>query len=116
MIGCSDKGCDTGILAVGWGSGQADFPYLIDPLSAIKAKATSSSISSSTSDSDLTGAANAARGKTVAIVFVNADSGEGYITVEGNAGDRNDLNLWHNGNAVRGPPPRITYWSRTHTP
>lgn len=25
---------------------------------------------------------------------------EGYITVEGNAGDRNDLSAWHNG--VRG--------------
>lgn len=33
----------------------------------------------------------------IAIVFVNADSGEEFITVEGNKGDRNDLSLWHNG-------------------
>ena len=98
-IACTDRGCDTGILAVGWGSGTANFPYLSDPLSAIKAQ-TSATITSSTSDTDTTGAANAARGKTAALVFITADSGEGYITVEGNAGDRNDLNAWHSGNAV----------------
>lgn len=32
-----------------------------------------------------------------AIVFVNADSGEGYINVDGNEGDRNNLTLWHSG-------------------
>jgi hypothetical protein len=31
------------------------------------------------------------------IVFVNADSGEGYINVDGNEGDRNNLTLWHSG-------------------
>jgi len=31
---------------------------------------------------------------------VNADSGEGYITVDTNFGDRNDLNLWHGGDAL----------------
>ena len=70
-------------------------------------------MASSLSDTDLNGAANAARGKEVAFVFITADSGyvcasnlarksdihcsEGYITVEGNAGDRNDLSAWHNG-------------------
>jgi beta-glucosidase len=33
----------------------------------------------------------------MAIVFITADSGEGYITVEGNAGDRNNLDPWHSG-------------------
>jgi beta-glucosidase len=33
----------------------------------------------------------------VAIVFVNADSGEGYISVDGNEGDRNNLTLWNSG-------------------
>ena len=37
---------------------------------------------------------------SVAIVFVNADSGEGYITVDGNAGDRNNLTLWQDGNTL----------------
>lgn len=34
---------------------------------------------------------------SVALVFSNADSGEGYITVDGNQGDRNNISLWHNG-------------------
>lgn len=37
-----------------------------------------------------------------AVVFVTADSGENYITVEGNPGDRtsSNLNLWHNGDKL----------------
>lgn len=37
---------------------------------------------------------------TVAIVFVNADSGEGYIQVDGNLGDRNNLTLWQGGDLL----------------
>lgn len=37
--GFSDRGGDDGVLAMGWGSGSADFPYLIDPLSAIQPRA-----------------------------------------------------------------------------
>jgi len=33
----------------------------------------------------------------VAIVFITADSGEEYIVVEKNTGDRNDLEAWHSG-------------------
>lgn len=95
---CSDRSCNTGVLAVGWGSGTADFPYLSDPLAAIKAK--TASVTSSTSDTDLNAAKNAATGKSVAIVFITSDSGEEYITVEGNAGDRNNMDPWHGGNAV----------------
>lgn len=32
-----------------------------------------------------------------AIVFINSDSGEDYITVDGNEGDRKNLTAWHNG-------------------
>lgn len=34
--GCSDRGCDNGTLAMGWGSGTADFPYLVTPEQAIQ--------------------------------------------------------------------------------
>ncbi|TCD67531.1 hypothetical protein EIP91_012285 [Steccherinum ochraceum] len=100
--GYSDRSGDDGVLAMGWGSGTVDFPYLIAPVDAItaKAKKTGTAVTSSLSDTDLTGAANAASGKDAALVFITADSGEGYITVEGNAGDRNDLNAWHGGNAL----------------
>ncbi|KAL0950918.1 hypothetical protein HGRIS_007675 [Hohenbuehelia grisea] len=100
--GYPDRGGDDGVLAQGFGSGTAEFPYLVTPLDAItaRAKKDGTSISSSLSDSDLDAAAAAAAGKDVAFVFVTADSGEGYITVEGNFGDRNDLQAWHNGDTL----------------
>lgn len=36
--GCSDRGCDDGTLAMGWGSGTANFPYLVTPEQAIEAE------------------------------------------------------------------------------
>jgi beta-glucosidase len=67
---------------MGWGSGTTEFPYLVDPLSAISshAAADGTSVKTSISDSDLAAAAAAATGVEVAFVFVNSDSGEGYIT------------------------------------
>jgi hypothetical protein len=50
-------------------------------------------ITSCTTNSDTTSSASAARGKTAAIAFVNAESGEGCITVEGNVGDRYACNI-----------------------
>ncbi|KAI0757179.1 beta-glucosidase [Daedaleopsis nitida] len=100
--GYEDRSGDDGVLAMGWGSGTADFPYLVSPLDAItaRAKTDGTTVSSSLSDTDLTTAARTAAGKDVAFVFITADSGEGYITVENNAGDRNDLNAWHGGDAL----------------
>ncbi|KAJ7477444.1 glycoside hydrolase superfamily [Mycena latifolia] len=101
---CSDRGCNRGTLAMGWGSGTADFPYLIDPLSAITAHVQSIDptvvIESVLSDSNLAQVTAVASLADTCLVFVNADSGEAYITVEGNTGDRNDLNFWHNGDAL----------------
>ncbi|KAF3910965.1 Beta-glucosidase [Arthrobotrys entomopaga] len=96
---CNDRACDTGTLAMGWGSGTDQFPYLVDPLTAIRTQAQSdgTTIVTSTSDTASSGA-SAAQSASTAIVFINADSGEGYLTVEGNAGDRNNLDPWHNGN------------------
>ncbi|KAF7114984.1 hypothetical protein CNMCM5793_000754 [Aspergillus hiratsukae] len=98
---CGDRGCNNGTLAMGWGSGTAEFPYLVAPLDAIqkRAAADGTNIVSSTTD-DPTAGASAAAGAETAIVFINADSGEGYITVEGNQGDRNNLDPWHNGNEL----------------
>ncbi|KAJ7367385.1 glycoside hydrolase family 3 protein [Mycena albidolilacea] len=93
---------DDGVLAMGWGSGTATFPYLITPLDAITARAAQdgSTVTSSLSDTDLAAAATVASGKDVALVFITADSGEGSSPVEGNAGDRNNLQAWHNGDAL----------------
>ena len=66
---------------MGWGSGTAEFPYLVDPLSAISshAAADGTTVRPSISNSKLAAAA-AATGVEVALVFVNADSGEAYVT------------------------------------
>ncbi|KAL4966684.1 beta-glucosidase [Aspergillus stella-maris] len=98
---CEDRGCNIGTLAQGWGSGTAEYPYLVAPLDAIQEQLADAGteIVTSTTDDAVAGAEAATAAET-AIVFITADSGEGYITVEDNAGDRNDLDPWHNGNAL----------------
>ncbi|PIL26463.1 hypothetical protein GSI_12221 [Ganoderma sinense ZZ0214-1] len=93
---------DDGTLAMGWGSGSSNFPYLITPLEAVqqRAREDGSSVSWFLSNWDLDGAANTALGQDVALVFANADSGEGAFTVDGNDGDRKNLTLWGNGDAL----------------
>ncbi|CAI6333222.1 unnamed protein product [Periconia digitata] len=97
--GCADRGCDNGTLAMGWGSGTADFPYLVTPLEAIKSTLNTHGgiVSSVTDNYAFSQIIAQAKQASHAIVFVNADSGEGYITVDGNEGDRNNLTLWQNG-------------------
>jgi beta-glucosidase len=97
---CSDHGCDNGTLAMGWGSGTADFPYLVSPLTAIQneVQANYGNVQWLTDGFALTGAQGLAARATVSLVFVDADSGEGYISVDGNEGDRQNLTLWRNGN------------------
>jgi beta-glucosidase len=98
---CVDRGCTNGTLAVGWGSGSVEFPYLIAPLDAIKTQAQKdgTTITSSPNDNAQQGA-SAAQKADIAVVCINSNGGEGYITVEGNAGDRNNLDPWHNGNEL----------------
>ncbi|GJN69234.1 hypothetical protein PLICBS_003282 [Purpureocillium lilacinum] len=98
--GCPDRGCDDGTLAMIWGSGTSNFPYLITPDSALQAQA----IKDGTRyESILTNYAWAetkalvTQPNVTAIVFANAGGGEGYIDVDGNAGDRKNLTLWKNG-------------------
>lgn len=101
---CGDRGCDQGTLAIGWGSGTANFPYLIDPLSAIQTYAHEQNptaiIQSVLSDYDYASVNATAKQASTCLVFANADSGEGYINVSGNAGDRNNLTLWHSGDQL----------------
>ncbi|KAF2742764.1 glycoside hydrolase family 3 protein [Sporormia fimetaria CBS 119925] len=100
--GCPDHGCDNGTLGMGWGSGTAWFPYLVTPLEAIKNEVLRNnrvvqSVTNNWAYSQITALAKQA---TVSIVFVNADSGEGYITVDGNAGDRRNLTFWQDGDEL----------------
>ncbi|KAI1823530.1 glycoside hydrolase family 3 protein [Xylaria intraflava] len=101
--GCSDRGCDQGSLAMGWGSGTANFPYLITPLDALTQQAVNDRTRlEAVLDNYATSAIEALVGQAdaTALVFVNADSGEGYINVDGNEGDRKNLTLWGNGDEL----------------
>ncbi|KAH7400063.1 putative beta-glucosidase A [Cadophora sp. MPI-SDFR-AT-0126] len=99
---CGDRGCNRGTLAMGWGSGTANFPYLIAPNTALKEQAARDGTKyTNVSDNyDFAAVTKAIQGTDAAIVFANADSGEAYISVDGNTGDRNNLTLWGNGDAL----------------
>jgi beta-glucosidase len=75
--------------------------YVKSPADEIttRAKKDSTTVTVSSTDAASQGA-SAAKNADVAIVFITADSGEGYITVEGHTGDRTNLNAWHNGDAL----------------
>ncbi|KAF9649723.1 beta-glucosidase [Thelephora ganbajun] len=97
--GFADRGGSDGILAMGWGSGTTDFTYLISPIEAIQARAgrDGTAINWYFDDFNLGDAQNVARGTDAAIVFIKSDSGEEYLTVDGNVGDRKNLTAWANG-------------------
>ncbi|KAI1410099.1 glycoside hydrolase family 3 protein [Hypoxylon sp. FL1857] len=101
--GCDNRGCDSGTLAMGWGSGTADFPYLVTPIDALQFQAledhTRIEAVLNNSASDTIQKLVSQEGAT-ALVFVNADSGEGFIDVDGNEGDRKNLTLWGNGDEL----------------
>jgi beta-glucosidase len=101
--GCGDRGCDNGTLGMAWGSGSANFPYLVTPDTALQNQAVADgsryeSVLDNYATSQITNLVS--QQDVTAIVFVNADSGEGYISVDGNEGDRNNLTLWRNGDAL----------------
>ncbi|CAG7928161.1 unnamed protein product [Penicillium olsonii] len=95
---CADQGCNKGVLTMGWGSGTARLPYLNTPQEAI-ANITKNVEFHITDSFPSSVTANA---KDIALVFINADSGENFITVEGNPGDRTQAGLkaWHNGDEL----------------
>ena len=84
--GFADRGGSDGILAMGWGSGTTNFTYLISPIEAIQARAIRDGtvIDWNFDDYDLADVQNIVLGTDAALVFIKADSGEGYITVDGN--------------------------------
>ncbi|KZV87575.1 beta glucosidase precursor [Exidia glandulosa HHB12029] len=102
--GQGDHGCNDGTLAQGWGSGTANFPYLIDPLAAITnfvaEQGDGNTVEAVLSEWDFGKVDAIGRYADTCLVFSNADSGEGYITVDGNQGDRNNLTLWNSGETL----------------
>lgn len=103
---CSDRGCDNGTLGMAWGSGSSNFAYLVTPDTAIQNEvlANGGSYESSLDNWDLDAVSALARRTQqvsgVCLVFANANSGEGYVVVDSNMGDRNNLTLWQNADAA----------------
>jgi beta-glucosidase len=90
---------------MGYGSGTAEFPYLITPEQAIQQYVLTQTdgevfaILDNYADGQVKNVAGQA---DVAIVFANAQSGEGFITIDGNTGDRNNLSLWEGADRLIG--------------
>ena len=100
---CPDRGCNQGTLGSGWGSGAVEFPYLITPVSALKKAFNPDKVYVTeypTNAPPLKQAPAILKDQDVCIVFANSDSGEGYLAAEGIHGDRNDLFLQKDGDAL----------------
>jgi beta-glucosidase len=98
---CKDQGCNDGTLASGWGSGAVDFPYLIEPMSALRAAFNNETVYvTDWLENTLPTEKQILEDQDVCIVFANADAGEGYLAYEGIRGDRNDLYLQKGGDKL----------------
>ena len=104
-----------GHIPLGYGSGTTNFAYLITPLEGISNVAKDKDIEVISSGKliyevkngvnvkgteDYETAVKVATEADVCIVYVAADSGEGYMQIENSKGDREDLNAWHGGNEL----------------
>ena len=98
--GCPDRACNEGTLAMGWGSGTAELPYLVDPLQGLEAAFDLSSVSITSSLSNDAPSANILEEQDLCIVFANSDGGEGFQSWAGIRGDRNDLLLQKGGDKL----------------
>lgn len=99
---CKDQRCVDGVFTSGWGSGSVNNPYVITPYEAVARKAVKRGIlvDFTTDSYQFNTVDEMADYADMAIVFVGADSGEGYIQVDENYGDRKNLSLWHNGDEL----------------
>jgi beta-glucosidase-like glycosyl hydrolase len=99
---CKDRGCNSGTLASGWGSGAVEFPYLISPLEALQKAFSKDSVNVTSYPGSQwsNGLEKLVVDADLCMVFLNADGGEGYIQSEGVAGDRNDLYPQKKGNVL----------------
>lgn len=97
---CPDRGCNDGTLGSGWGSGSADFPFLITPVEALRREFNKDKVEVSEFLSNNAKDAKKATEQDVCLVFANSDSGEGYLGWNGVNGDRNDLFLQKGGDAL----------------
>jgi len=90
-------------MTIGWGSGSNSLQFTVPPITALNETFSAAGTVVTTSlSNDLNAGPAAAKGKDVAIVLVNAMSGElgFYQVVDGNEGDRNDMEIWFSGSTL----------------
>jgi len=76
---CDDQHCNDGTLASGWGSGAANFPYLVDPLSALQRSWNDASVYvTDWPENKLPKEKEIVEDQDLCIVFANSDAGEGF--------------------------------------
>ncbi|KAF1929388.1 glycoside hydrolase family 3 protein [Didymella exigua CBS 183.55] len=98
---CPDQSCNDGTLASGWGSGAVDFPYLVEPMSAIREAFDKDSVYvTDWLENKLPKQKEIVEDQDLCIVFVNSDAGEGYLKWSDVRGDRNDLSIQKGGNEL----------------
>jgi beta-glucosidase len=100
---CEDRACNQGTLASGWGSGAVEFPYLISPASALTNGFDVSTVNVTTFGTNtppFSKDESILNDRDLCLVFVNADSGEGYKSWDGIKGDRNDLDIQKDGDEL----------------
>jgi beta-glucosidase len=100
---CPDRGCNQGTLGSGWGSGAVEFPYLVAPVHAIADAVDRTKVDLTDSLFNTYPSGDGSKivdQQDICIVFVNADSGEGFVKSDGIAGDRNDLKLQKDGDKL----------------
>ncbi|KAK9454246.1 glycosyl hydrolase family 3 N terminal domain-containing protein [Dipodascopsis uninucleata] len=97
-----DRSGNDGTLGIGWGSGSANFPYIITPLEVLNSMAKNyyTSVDYILNDYFYEDTSLFAPYNDAAIVFISSDSGEGYLNVSNNLGDRNNLSAWHEGDKL----------------
>ncbi|GJJ13771.1 hypothetical protein Clacol_008028 [Clathrus columnatus] len=106
--GCDLNACDGGVVVNGWGSGSISYDFVVAPIDAlISYSQTTPNFTTqitNSSSNNIPAAVAIAKDKDVALVFVNAMSGElgAFQEVNGNFGDRNNMNLWYNGDKLIG--------------
>lgn len=97
---CPDRACNRGTLAMGWGSGAVEFPYLVSPWQALQREFRSLDVLLRLwpKNSDPSGSGETApETQDLCIVFANAAAGEGFAADGDLHGDRNDLRIQRGG-------------------
>ncbi|KAF2273290.1 beta-glucosidase-like protein [Westerdykella ornata] len=98
---CKDRGCNDGTLASGWGSGAVEFPYLVEPFAVLREAFDNETVTvTDWLENTIPEDKSIMENQDLCIVFANADAGEGYIAWKDIRGDRNDLHLQKNTEAL----------------